>query len=417
MRTYGCRSARIVLALRASAMAGCALAAMLPLPATAQNVQEETAVRAAPAEIREVRVGDSVSSSLDPANPFEEYRLRLAGGDSVQIDMESPTGRRVAARPPGDEPAVTTQLDSFLELRRLGAQDPVAVDDDGGDTGLNSRLIFTAPSSGEYIIKARGFGRRNEGAYTLRVTGLPRAPAPTDLVGDRGGGSLGSTSPVMVIYGESQRYALYWVNGEQGERMRIHVQSDAPSQSLELLSSSGSTLAASRNADPDIQIISVLPESGRYLVRVAIPSRYQARYSLDVGRAAMGTTRERTNRVLVGHHADAETLTLESNISPRPDGSGEADFFYKLYSLEVRANRPVTVIVDAPGFDPIVEAGEVDTLGFLPWVSVNSVAGRPARLVLRPFRTGTIYIRVRSPSLAIGSFGLRIVEGVAQPPT
>lgn len=416
MRTYGHHPARIALVLRLGAKMGSALATILFLPTLAQGVQGQVTNSSAPAEIREIRVGDSVSSSLESGKPFEEYRLRLAGGDSVQIDMESPvTGSTTATPATGEQATGIRGFDAFLELRRLGGQDPVATDDDGGSTGLNSRLIFTAPSSGDYVIRARSFGRRAEGDYALRVTGLPRAPTPTMLVGDRGGGSLGPNSPVMVIFGESQRYGLHWVNGQQGERMRIHVRSDAPSQSLELLSSSGSTLAANRSANPNNQIISVLPEADRYLVRVGIPSGQEADYSLDVERATT-RIRERIELVRVGHVADDEALTLTSSISSRPDGSGEADFFYKLYSLFVRENEPVTVIVDAPGFDPVVDAGEVETLGLLPQVTVTSVAGRPARLVLWPFRSGRVYIRVRSPSLAIGSFRLRIVAGVAQPP-
>ncbi len=402
-------------ATKAIMAAGTLVFSGFAFPLSAQCVQVENTSTPRVAVSRDIQVGQSVSSSLDPGKPFEEYRLRLAGGDSVRIDMVSPISRSAAATSAtGDQPAGTRELDSFLELRRSGGQDPVAVDDDGGDEGLNSRLLFTAPLSGDYIIRARTFGSSASGDYVLTVVALPRAPTPIDLAGDQHEDDLGPNSPVMVIFDEPRRYALYWVNGEQGERIRLHARSDAQSLSLELLNSSGSTLATKRTVDPNVEIISVLPATGRYLVRVAVPSSQTAHYSLDVDRVH---TRDReTSRLVRVGHDNIHELTLTSNFNPRPDGSGEADFFYKLYWLNVQANESVTVIVDAPGFDPIVEAGEVETLGFLPWVSVNSIAGRPARLVLRPFRTGTIYIRVRSDSLTIGSFRLRIVAGVAMPP-
>jgi hypothetical protein len=414
MKNYGRRAEAIPIASKTKSGIGFLAFAFLALPAAAQSMQTEQVSRAAPAPVRDIQVGSSIPSSLDPGEPFEEYRLHLGAGDSVLIDMESPTrGSSQSGSASGAQEAASRRFDTVVELRREGVQDPVAVDDDGGENN-NSRLIFTAPSAGDYFIRARAFAR-GEGDYVLTVTPLPRAPSPTVLAGGRAEGDLDANSPIIGILDETRRYALYWVDAMEGDRMRLHVFSSTPGVTLELLDTSGSTLAASINGGQDAQIISVIPETERYLLRVAIPSSQAAHFTVDLESVPKRDRGPRTF-VQVGHDA-GDALTLASNISLKADGSGEADFFYQLYFLAVRKDHPVTVIVDSSEFDPVVEAGEVDTLGFVGSVSVNSVAGRTARLVLQPFRNGDVYIRVRSTGLAIGAFRIQIVPGISRPPT
>lgn len=77
------------------------------------------------------------------------YALPLKANEKVRIDMMS------------------TAFDSYLYVRDKD-QKELASDDDGG-AGNNARIIFTAPSDGEYQILATTFGASTAGKFRLTV--------------------------------------------------------------------------------------------------------------------------------------------------------------------------------------------------------------------------------------------------------
>jgi len=123
----------------------------------------------------DLSVGDSITVSDASGQP--EYTISLSEGESVQINVES------------------EEFDTYMELLD-GSGDVIAEDDDGGD-GLNSRLFFTAPSSGTYTIRIRSFGGGNvDGEFTLSV-------AASDVVSQAEGGSLSFNEPITVEPGSA----------------------------------------------------------------------------------------------------------------------------------------------------------------------------------------------------------------------
>lgn len=83
------------------------------------------------------------------------YRVALTAGQTVTVTMDS-----------GD------QLDTYL-LLASGATGFLVDgndDDDEGVLGVGSRLVYTAPVSGVYVIEATTFGDLDTGSYTLGVT-------------------------------------------------------------------------------------------------------------------------------------------------------------------------------------------------------------------------------------------------------
>lgn len=84
--------------------------------------------------------------------PYDLYYLDGQAGDVIVIRMESDAF----------DPVVSIGRGEDGEWRELDK------DDDGG-LGLNSHLEFRLPESGRYLIRARGIGRDNGGAYTIRV--------------------------------------------------------------------------------------------------------------------------------------------------------------------------------------------------------------------------------------------------------
>jgi hypothetical protein len=86
---------------------------------------------------------------------YRDYRVQLSAGQDIVLRMDSPT------------------FDSVIRVYPAGGEggQPLAENDDFGGT-LNSGLLFRAPRSGAYTIRATELSH-GDGAYTLRATILP----------------------------------------------------------------------------------------------------------------------------------------------------------------------------------------------------------------------------------------------------
>ena len=62
-------------------------------------------------------------------------------------------------------------LDTVLELLAPNGVSLLAIDDDGGE-GFASRIVFTAPATGRYFARVRGFDS-STGSYTISVHNTP----------------------------------------------------------------------------------------------------------------------------------------------------------------------------------------------------------------------------------------------------
>jgi len=95
------------------------------------------------------------SSAFRPSTSFygDLYRVTLTAGQTVTITVDT-----------GDD------LDSYLVLAGpLGFPEAVNDDDDEGELGVGSRIVFTAAVSGVYVIEVSTFNNLATGAYTLGV--------------------------------------------------------------------------------------------------------------------------------------------------------------------------------------------------------------------------------------------------------
>ena len=146
------------------------------------------------------------------------YRISGAAGDRFAITMESDA------------------FDSYLEVGRMtdGRFEQLAANDDGGD-GVNSRLVFTLPQAGDYVVRARTFGAGDTGAYRIVADRLPPPPPPPPpspiAAGQTVTGSLTADSPVYEVenYGDSgvgRHYALYSLRGRAGQSVTVTLHSN-----------------------------------------------------------------------------------------------------------------------------------------------------------------------------------------------
>ena len=89
-----------------------------------------------------IDVGDTVTSQIETSGDTDWFRITLTAGETYRFDLQGVGGSGELSDP-------------LLQLYRGG--NIVASDDDGG-VGLDSRITYTASTSGTYYLSAEAFG-------------------------------------------------------------------------------------------------------------------------------------------------------------------------------------------------------------------------------------------------------------------
>lgn len=149
------------------------------------------------------------SAETELGGRYDAYRFSGMEGQRVQIIMRS-----------GD-------FDTYLHIGRAeGEFEALASDDDGLGEGLNSRLNFTLPETGDYIVRASSFGGGGRGLYALEMT--DRGPAPVAgslMIGATVRGHLDENDSMAT--GDASYYDDYRFQADAGDRLRITMVSNA----------------------------------------------------------------------------------------------------------------------------------------------------------------------------------------------
>lgn len=180
----------------------------------------------------------------------------------------------------GERVVVTLDSEDFDPIVRVGRMGPGGVfeelaQNDDGPSGMNSRLVFTAPANGEYLIRASSLDGATDGDYALSL-----AEGPPLLVGQPI--TLGQTVEGALEDGDSsnddgQRADAYSFAGTEGQRVTITLSSDAFDTYLELFgddaeSGGGRSLLASDDdgagEGTNSRLSATLPTTGQYTIEV-----------------------------------------------------------------------------------------------------------------------------------------------------
>lgn len=115
-----------------------------------------------PKPVREIALGQELTGTLERG---DEQLFRFHGERGQQWNF-------------GLAAAQESSLDPALEVFSGGRAtgDPLGRDDDGGG-GLNSKLEFVVPQTGDFLLRAYAVGT-SEGRYTLTTTRQQAAPPP-----------------------------------------------------------------------------------------------------------------------------------------------------------------------------------------------------------------------------------------------
>jgi hypothetical protein len=278
--------------------------------------------------------GDGVNASGARA---DVYRLTGTAGQRVRVEMASDA------------------FDTYLQISDAGGIS-LAEDDDGAGEGTNSRLSFTLPADGDYLIEARAFGEDGAGAYTLTVSETPPERAPEALAfGATVQGEIAGDDPKD----ESDRsYDTYVFPGVEGQRVQAVMRSGDFDTFLRIGSAEGEFTELASDDDglgegTDSRLNFTLPSTGDYVMRASpLGGESDGLYSIElIDRGAEPTP----GSILVGSTARG---TLAETDASAEDGS-----FYDAYRFDAKKGDTLIITMVSNEADAFVAAGRDNEAG------------------------------------------------------
>jgi hypothetical protein len=385
--------------LRGAAIASFA-AILVPFEGTAV-AQSTPNVMSVPA------TGQAFDGTLSAADPvtngfhYHQYSLHLKQGQSVLIKMHSDA------------------FDSRLSVLR--ADDPtnkeLTSNDDYSDGTLDSRLRFTPPSEGDYLIRAAG-PEADSGPFRVLVNNVSsREPVPKVL--PSAGQVQGELTSNSAVDQNGAIYDLYRFTGEKGQRVLFEMSSLQPALKPALtLQSASSDFTQPDDGDAHAdtaRLVAVLPNSGSYKL-FATATDGDGRYSLRVTQRSPRPATEALIPFPLANGANLGRFDFDdADLGVEVGRSGALSYFYKLFSLQVTAGEQVKISVspeDGAKHSFVIDAGARTPLGFARAVGTLPLA-RNTPLALNPISGGEVVVRVRSLGRQLGKFSIVVARGAA----
>ncbi len=221
-----------------------------------------------------IRVGQSIQGALtsgDPENEdgqaYDAYAFRARVGERFVLDL------------------VSDAFDPVVRVgqMRAGEFNELAMNDDTLETGLNSRLLFTAEENGDYIIRATPLSTGDEGAYTLALARGPELAAAQAI--EIGGSVEGSLAEGDGKGAGGATADAYRFSGQEGQRIRIDMSSEAFDTYVELFDANHVSLAEDDDGGGEgtnSRLTFTLPRSGTYFIEARAFTESTGGYSLAV---------------------------------------------------------------------------------------------------------------------------------------
>jgi hypothetical protein len=318
----------------AAPLAACLLSAVLAGSAHAQP------------GITPLRVGQSLSGSLvqsdEPVNQrgrFHAYRFDAREGQRLLVTAES------------------GEFDTYLIVgRQVGpVLDELKTDDDGGEE-TNSRLRFTAPRTGQYLVLVQSYSEEGMGPYTVS---LAEAPAPT--TGGSRPISLGGTHEGELADTDNEDeengkyYDEYTFRGRAGQRIEVEMASEDFDTYLRLGRLDGcdwEELAADDDGGDDTgsRIRHVLDEDGEYVIRATSFGENTGSYTLAL--------RER-----VITQAEARAISAGEALTGELDEDDEVldsdNSYYELWTYRGHDGEQLRISMESDDFDTYLAIGRM----------------------------------------------------------
>jgi len=346
-----------------------------------------------------IRLDQTLRGSLQSRDPqteegtrFDAFSFRGAAGDRVTVALDSEA------------------FDPVVVVGRMVSGDFVELaynDDFGGE--LNSRLVFTLPEAGEYVIRATALGGEGQGDYSVALTqGPPPVEAQPIAVGDTVEGELVEADPLNEA---GSRADAYRFEGTEGQRVRIGVSSDDFDTYLQLFQDENGVRTALIEDDDgagqgtNSRLTHALPADGSYVLEVrAFADGGTGAYTLIVSEAP-------PERVPVPL---AYGATIQGEIDAE-DPTDDQERGYDTFTFDGAEGQRVQVIMRSGDFDAFLTISSAEG-EFMELASDDDGLGQgtDSRLTFTLPSTGA-YV-VRASPLVTQSDGLYSIELIDRGP-
>ena len=343
----------------------------------------------APGATVEGAIADGDPTAADDAYRYDDYAITARAGQRLEAVLRS------------------GEFDAYLELLPEDALgDAVASDDDGLDDGTDSRLRFTVPTTGTYILRARPLSGLDGGAYTLSLTErppAPRAPRPSGVrLGQTVNGELSGRDPETD---DGLPYDAFTFRARQGDRIAISLNSEAFDPVLHVgRMENGAFVQLAENDDgPDTglnsRLIFTAPDNGEYLIRVTpLGADGAGAYSLGLQE---GPPPIAAQPIAIG-------ATVEGELTAA-DGKSEGDTPADAFRFEGREGQRIRIDMTSSDFDTYLELFDENRVS-LDEDDDGGPEGTDSRVTITLPRTGAYIIEARAFSDALGDYSLSVTE-------
>jgi hypothetical protein len=223
-----------------------------------------------------IRTGAEVRGSISDRDPeddaggrrYDAYSFRASANQRVAVSLDSEA------------------FDPQVYIGQMAGQNFVELaSNDDGPNGLGSYLIFTAPRSGDYVIRAMPLSE-GEGDYVLK---LEDGPPPLRATAIQIGGSVeGALSADDGLNDSGQRADVYSFTAPDGLRIEAKAASDDFDTYLELFDADGQSIAQDDDGagEGTNSRLSKTLTAGRYTIQVRALGDGTGDYSFSLGEGA-----------------------------------------------------------------------------------------------------------------------------------
>ena len=291
-----------------------------------------------------IRMGSPMEGALrdggpedDDAGRFHDYSFRARANERFVIKLDS------------------DDFDPIVRVgqiaRRGGAFIEQVQNDDAPSGGLNSYLVFAAPSAGEYIIRATSLGGDGEGDFVVSVS---EPPPPLAAQGIAVGASVeGELTESDGSNDNGVRADAYRFTVTAGQRIDATLNSDAFDAYLELFDAKGESLDQDDDGGEEgtnSRLVHTFTEAGDYTLQVrAIGDTLTGAYTLALAEAEP----EPAPTAL----PFAEVVQGEITSTNARDDDGRN---YAAYTFSGTEGNRVQVVMRSGDFDTYLQIGSAD---------------------------------------------------------
>lgn len=340
---------------------------------------------------------------IDETNQlYAIYSVQLTEGQRLSVMLNARTGEGALS-----DPFLAIGTGTPAAFEELASNDDSMQE---GRSSRNARLVFTAPNSGTYLIRASGLEATDSGRANLRVALLPPAPPPVPIrVGATVQGELTAENETTP---DGQPFRPYIIELKEGEMIRVRLDAldedgtldpylmlvDGTAPNAEVLRANDDR-AGSTNSELRFQA----PRDGTFVIRAAGlgPEDY-GRFELSVA-AIVPTPVPAPTPITLGTPVEG-TLSADD---PVTDVEGTT---FDRYVFEAQAGERYVITLSSDDFDAFVMAGPegTDPEG---WASDDDGGGTlNSRLVYEVETAGRQVIRVSAlgDGAAEGSYRVKV---------